>query len=123
LEAAAAGRYVVASKLDGIPEAIVPGENGILLDPLDSESFANTILELLADNEQREMLGRKARKFVQGHYSWDIVAKRYQALFMRVIHDHQHHAHGRSRTQPTTGGKANRPTETEPQDPPGLRQD
>ena len=101
----------------------MPGQNGILLDPLDSESFANTILELLADNEQREMLGRKARKFVQGHYSWDIVAKRYQALFMRVIHDHQVHAHGRPRVQPATGGKASRPPETESQDASGLRQD
>src|SRR3712207_8753220 len=45
LEAAAAGRYVVASRLDGIPEAIVPGQNGILLDPLDSEAFASSILE------------------------------------------------------------------------------
>ena len=89
LEAAAAGRYVVASRLDGIPEAIVTGQNGTLLDPLDSEAFASTILELLADDEKRESLGRKARDYVESHYSWDIVAKRYQALFMRVIHEHQ----------------------------------
>jgi glycosyltransferase involved in cell wall biosynthesis len=96
LEAAAAGRYVVASRLDGIPEAIVPGQNGTLLDPLDSEAFASTILELLADDERREMLGRKARGFVQSHYSWDIVARRYQALFMRAIHDSRGHSHGRA---------------------------
>ena len=122
LEAAAAGRYVVASRLDGIPEAIVPGQNGILLDPLDSESFASTILELLADDEHREMLGHKARKFVQGHYSWDIVAKRYQALFMRVIHDT--HSHGRHHGQSApAGSKSPRPADTEPQEVPSLRQD
>jgi glycosyltransferase involved in cell wall biosynthesis len=92
LEAAAAGRYVVASKLDGIPEAIVPGENGILLDPLDSEAFAGTILDLLADDEKRASLGRKARDYVHNHYSWDIIARRYQQVFMRVVQN-QREAH------------------------------
>jgi glycosyltransferase involved in cell wall biosynthesis len=84
LEAAAAGRYVVASRLDGIPEAIVPGQNGTLLDPLDSEAFAATILDLLEDNDKRETLGRQAREFVRQRYSWDIVARRYQQVFMQV---------------------------------------
>jgi glycosyltransferase involved in cell wall biosynthesis len=85
LEAAAAGRYVVASKLDGIPEAIVPGQNGILLDPLDSEAFSQTILELLQDDEQRVALGSKAREFVRNQYSWDIIGRRYLQVFLRVI--------------------------------------
>lgn len=85
LEAAAAGRYVVASRLDGIPEAIVPGQNGTLLDPLDVEAFAATILELLDNEEQREALGKQAREFVRSRYSWDIVARRYLQVFIRVI--------------------------------------
>ncbi len=89
LEAAAAGRYVVASRLDGIPEAIVEGQNGALLDPLDSEAFANTILELLADDDKRQALGNKARESVRSRYSWDIVARRYQQVFMRVIQSHR----------------------------------
>jgi glycosyltransferase involved in cell wall biosynthesis len=89
LEAAAAGRYVVASRLDGIPEAIVPGQNGTLLDPLDAEAFATTIIELLADDEKRQALGRKAREFVRNQYSWDIIARRYQQVFMRVVQSHR----------------------------------
>ncbi|MEO8286371.1 MAG: glycosyltransferase family 4 protein [Chloroflexota bacterium] len=85
LEAAAAGRYVVASRLDGIPEAIVPGENGTLLDPLDSDAFVNTILELLENDEERAELGNKAREFVRNRYSWDIVARRYLQVFMKVV--------------------------------------
>jgi len=85
LEAASAGRYVVASRLDGIPEAIVPGQNGVLLDPLDSEAFASTIIELLDDDARREELGLKAQDFVRDHYSWDIVAKRYWQIFRRVM--------------------------------------
>ena len=85
LEAAAAGRYVVASRLDGIPEAIVPGQNGVLLDPLDSEAFASTILDLLEDDEKRKALGRQAREFVRSRYSWDIVAQRYKQVFMQCV--------------------------------------
>jgi phosphatidylinositol alpha-1,6-mannosyltransferase len=89
LEAAAAGRYVVASRLDGIPEAIVPGQNGTLLDPLDSEAFASSILHLLADDRKRIALGLKAREFVERHYSWDIIARKYQQVFMRVVQAQQ----------------------------------
>ncbi len=89
LEAAAAGRYVVASRLDGIPEAIKPGQNGILLDPLDSEAFATTILDLLADDARREALGRQAREFVRGRYSWDIIARRYLEVFTALIQPRQ----------------------------------
>jgi glycosyltransferase involved in cell wall biosynthesis len=85
IEAAAAGRYVVATKLDGIPEAIVSGQNGILLDPLDSEAFAQAILELLDDDERREKLGQQAREFVWRRYSWDIIARRYLRVFLEVI--------------------------------------
>jgi len=85
LEAAAAGRYAVASRLDGIPEAIVSGQNGTLLDPLDSEAFAQTILELLGDDERREVLGSQAREFVRRRYSWDIIARRYLRVFLEVI--------------------------------------
>jgi glycosyltransferase involved in cell wall biosynthesis len=85
LEAAAAGRYVVASRLDGIPEAIVPGQNGILLDPLDSDAFVTTILELLEDDKHLEELGHQAREFVRSRYSWDIIARRYLQVFMKVV--------------------------------------
>lgn len=112
LEAAAAGRYVVASKLDGIPEAIVPGQNGILLDPLDSEAFASTILELLADDEKRAALGHKAREFVENHYSWDIIARKYQQVFMRVV---------QSQREPRKGAELP-PVSTESSEQPSSRQ-
>jgi glycosyltransferase involved in cell wall biosynthesis len=85
LEAAAAGRFVVASKLDGIPEAIISGQNGLLLDPLDSEGFTQTILDLLEDDEHRTRLGEQARDFARRRYSWDIIARRYLRVFVEVV--------------------------------------
>jgi glycosyltransferase involved in cell wall biosynthesis len=76
---------VVASKLDGIPEAIVPGQNGTLLDPLDTDAYVETILELLADDEERSRLGQRARAFARDRYSWDIIARRYLQVFLKII--------------------------------------
>jgi phosphatidyl-myo-inositol dimannoside synthase len=85
LEAGAAERYVVASRLDGIPEAVVSGKNGILVDPDDSQGFVDAIVRLLEDDAYRAAHGRQAREFVRGHYSWDIIARRYNDLFRAVV--------------------------------------
>ncbi|HST05281.1 MAG TPA: glycosyltransferase family 4 protein [Chloroflexia bacterium] len=106
LEAAAAGRYVVASKLDGIPEAIVPGENGTLLDPLDTDAYVETILELLADDEERSRLGQRARAFARDRYSWDIIARRYLQVFLKIIQSRGEQA-----------GEDRRPTSDDPRIP------
>ncbi len=104
LESAAAGRYVVASKLDGIPEAIIPGENGTLLDPLDVEAYVSTIIELLENDEEREALGRKAREFTRKHYSWDIVAARYMKVFMQVVQTQRNEPRRAQRTRDQGSG-------------------
>ena len=87
-KAAAAGRYVVASRLDGIPEAIVPGQNGTLLDPLDSDAFVYHYPgPARKTTSAGRSLGSKAREFVRNRYSWDIIARRYLRVFMKVIQD------------------------------------
>lgn len=77
LEAGAAGVPVVASNIDGIKEAIKNGENGLLVDCNDPNKFAQTVLNLLKDNNQREGLIQKAKIFIRDNYSWKKIAKRY----------------------------------------------
>ena len=85
LEAGAAERYVVASRLDGIPEAVVSPLNGLLVDPGDAEGFADAIIGLLEDDTARAARGRQARDFVRRNYSWDIIARRYNDIFRDVV--------------------------------------
>jgi phosphatidylinositol alpha-1,6-mannosyltransferase len=84
LEACAAGCCVVAADLEGIPDAIVPGENGFLVPPGDADGYVNTILPLLGDEQRRLTLGRQAQHFVREHYSWQHVAEQYLAVFREV---------------------------------------
>jgi phosphatidylinositol alpha-1,6-mannosyltransferase len=84
LEACAAGCCVVAADLEGIPDAIVPGQNGFLVPTGDIDAYVNTILPLLSDEQRRRALGRQAQRFVREHYSWQHVAEQYLAVFREV---------------------------------------
>jgi phosphatidyl-myo-inositol dimannoside synthase len=83
LEAGASGTYVVANRLDGIPDAIVNGQNGTLVD--DRHQFAPTVVELLSDDERLAQLGRSAHDYVAAHFDWRIIAQRYLDSFRQVI--------------------------------------
>jgi trehalose synthase len=54
-------RPIVASRVGGIPEQIVDGESGILVDPHDLAGFAESTASLLADEKQRSSMGDAAR--------------------------------------------------------------
>ncbi len=81
LEAASRGLPVVASRLEGIPDAVVGGENGVLVPPLDAEAWASAIHDLLADGAARADLAARAREFTRSRYRWDRLAREYIRAF------------------------------------------
>jgi glycosyltransferase involved in cell wall biosynthesis len=64
LEAMAAGLPVVTTPVGGIPEAIVSGKNGRLVQPGDSRALRLALAELLDDHALRARLGAAGRKTV-----------------------------------------------------------
>ena len=84
IEGGVAGLAVVASRLQGIQEAVTPGENGILLEWEDNQAFIDTILELIENPDKRKSLGAKARRYVIEHYSWDRIAALYSEVFSEL---------------------------------------
>ena len=59
------GTPVVASNVGGIPVQIEDGENGFLLDPYDTEGFAERIVHLLKKPDVAKGMGEKAREIVR----------------------------------------------------------
>jgi glycosyltransferase involved in cell wall biosynthesis len=73
LEAAAAGRPTVGTRAGGIPEEIVDGETGLVVERGDPEVLAKAILRMLEDQPLRRRLGENARLFVAERFGPDAV--------------------------------------------------
>lgn len=69
IEAAAAGRPVVATRVGGVPDVVVDGETGLLVDAGDSAQLAAAILRLVSDTASASGLGEAGRKRACDLYS------------------------------------------------------
>ena len=71
LEAAAHGVPSVGTKTGGVPEAVTNERTGILVEPNNPNAAAVALMRLLANNEQRERMGRQAQLRAQESFSWE----------------------------------------------------
>jgi glycosyltransferase involved in cell wall biosynthesis len=84
VEAMAAGRPVVASRLGGLPFTVADGATGLLFEPGDARDLAQKLETLLDDPGLRERLGRAGRRRFEEHYAWPvIIEKHYRPLLRR----------------------------------------
>jgi glycosyltransferase involved in cell wall biosynthesis len=77
LEAMASGCPVVASDVDGIPDAVVPGETGLLVPPREPEALAAALVTVLGEPARRAAFARRAREIACERFAWPVVAARY----------------------------------------------
>jgi len=70
VEASAAGLPVIASRFGGIPEIVVHGETGLLLDPDDIDGFGEAIRTLSENGDLRRQMGGKARARAEERFDW-----------------------------------------------------
>src|SRR5262245_17138402 len=69
LEAMAAGRPVVASRVGGLPEAVVDGETGYLVPPADPPALGAALARLARDTALRARFGAAGRGRVVERYT------------------------------------------------------
>jgi glycosyltransferase involved in cell wall biosynthesis len=85
LEAMAAGKPVVASRLPGLSEIIQDGETGVLIDAGDQVSLARQTRKLLDDPDRRRQMGEAGRRRVQEHFSLNSLAQAYAKVYEAEI--------------------------------------
>lgn len=85
LEASAAGAVVVATRVDGIPEAISHQKNGWLTEEKNIDDLKTKINRLLANPQKTKALGQDFRANTLERFSWTKIAERYWQLFARII--------------------------------------
>lgn len=64
IEAMAMELPVISTKVSGIPELVVDGRTGLLIDPADSTQIVEAVNALLADDDRRKRMGAAGRQRV-----------------------------------------------------------
>ena len=77
IEAAASGLPIVATEDGGPTDIIGNCKNGYLIDPLDIEAIATTLIQVMEDKKVWQRLAENGLKGVRKHYSWPAHAKEY----------------------------------------------
>lgn len=90
MEAAACGRAVVASNVEGIPEVVADGETGLLVDPDDPEGLAGAINELLGDHRRRDQMAAQARRRAESDFSLQRWMAELRSLYESALDDRRH---------------------------------
>lgn len=86
-EAMAMSKAVVSTSVgaEGLP--VRSGENILLTDT--PNDFAQAVLSLLRDANQRQRLGASARALVEKNYSWRKIAESFASVLTEVISSHR----------------------------------
>ena len=84
IEAAACGLPIVATKINGTEDFIVPGETGEFVkdDPAD---IAVVLDRLVSDPDKVVKMGKAARRRVEDEYTWDRVTDMTEAVYKEVL--------------------------------------
>lgn len=90
LEAMAAGVPVIASRVGGLPEAVVDGETGLLVPPDDAAALGVALARLAADSGLRRRLGAAGATRVRARFTMAGMAAATLAVYRQVAHEVGH---------------------------------
>jgi glycosyltransferase involved in cell wall biosynthesis len=85
LEAMAAGRPVIATRVGGNPELVRDRETGLLVAHEDEHALAKALEVMLSSPDLARQWGEKARQIVRKNYTIDQARERFEQLYRRVL--------------------------------------
>jgi glycosyltransferase involved in cell wall biosynthesis len=87
LEAMACGKPVIATSVDGTPEAVVHGETGYLVEPENPKVLSDALISLLNHPDQLKLFGKNGRSRVENHFSLKRQIQQFEDLFNSIKFD------------------------------------
>jgi glycosyltransferase involved in cell wall biosynthesis len=85
LEAMASAVPVVATSVGGVPEVVVDGETGVLVEPEDVDGLTSALGLLAGDEEMRQRLARAGAERVVQRFEAGLVARRMVGLYRELV--------------------------------------
>jgi glycosyltransferase involved in cell wall biosynthesis len=81
LEYMSLGKPMVGTAINGIPEVVKDGINGLIVKPKNSQNMAQAILELLKSKSKREIYGKAGRNLVENEFSLENFARKTEEFY------------------------------------------
>jgi glycosyltransferase involved in cell wall biosynthesis len=88
-EAMAAGKAIIATRSGGAPEAVIDGENGLIVAKEDDVGMTGALQRLLADRPLREKFEQRSLKRSQ-LFAWPEVTRQYTSAYAEALGRFQH---------------------------------
>jgi len=85
LEAMVVGKQVVATKVGALPDLVVDGENGFLVDPGDADAFVGAVEKIIMDPVLRERMGEASKRILTANFDPEATAKKFRDLYQQEI--------------------------------------
>ena len=85
LEAMAAKKPIIASKVGSIPQLIIPDETGLLIEPRDVPSLENSIIGLLNDKDKAGKLAENGYMTIVNKFSSKVMTRKYIDVYDTLL--------------------------------------
>ena len=87
IEALAAARPVVSTRVGGVPNVVADGESGLLVPPRDPAAFAEAVIALLRDPGRAARLGQAGRKAVFPKHASTRLVQDVERLYLELARE------------------------------------
>ncbi|MFC1554046.1 N-acetyl-alpha-D-glucosaminyl L-malate synthase BshA [candidate division KSB1 bacterium] len=85
LEAMSCGIPVIAPRVGGIPEVVISGENGYLIEDHDIDVFINAASEILGDKNLHKNFSDSCIERVRSQFSFDQIVSEYEQFYKKIL--------------------------------------
>ncbi|MBD7970811.1 glycosyltransferase family 4 protein [Paenibacillus gallinarum] len=85
LEAMSNSLPIVATFVGGIPEVILNGKNGFLIDPGDIDGLTESLETLINDKKLRQAMGMENRIIISEKFDMNIITKKLRTIYQSII--------------------------------------
>lgn len=85
LEHMAMGRPVIGSRVSAIPETVIHGRTGLLVEPGDHRTLTEAMVTLLRDPRKARAMGLAGRRRVERTFTLELLARRTENLYGRLL--------------------------------------
>ncbi len=85
LEAMAAGKAVIATRVGGLSESVIDGVTGILIPPRDPKALAEAIAKLVRTPDLAVAMGKQGRERVLQYFTLERMATQNESFYYEIL--------------------------------------